>query len=684
MGLFKPKSEKLLEQGRRYYTRYAWGEGSDKGNPENARIAIDYFEKAIKAGCDKALLDLARVYDSAYGGKEGPARALQLRHEAEARGVEGVELLLGRCYLEGSGTPVDYDKAFYYLHKADLAGETYGGLQVYLANCYYHGWGCPKDEAEAVRRLEALKSHRDYYVYEAKANALWAEIRGATPAEPVQHPAPAQQVPQPAPKAAPEPSFIPPQRAARPDTKPAADARSGISDAQLRDMLLSQNTPASRIQLGRLYLRYGDYSYAYALLNPHRTTDPSIEEDTSVAYNGTWTCFNRLQRADAKLKDILALPYADGKEASAALAYLYCFGAPDGSVQRDLRRAFAYALQAVQADQMDRGPIQYPTYGEGADREQLQKARSVERQGLNLWEAARLYEPLAQRGSTEAMRRLGELYATTLADPSHPKAKWREKAREAGDPISLGNKVTMAALVAAGDPEPAGTLSYYYQTKNEKDKHIADLYLRDVYTFAREALYEEQAKAGSPEAMYQLYTIMADIYGDIDSPRSQKGIAWGKKAISLGYARMLFDASSEDDESLFGYNRAWRRKLACQAQAAGIDAAKYVTGLMDLQDQQDREFRAMRAEYQKRQAAQAAGSSMGNGLLSFETYGSGKTEWPEYIYDTQTREAYYVHTPIHDYDDTTWIDRDGGTVSIRRGNVPNQYYDNRGNRYYSI
>ena len=340
----------------------------------------------------------------------------------------------------------------------------------------------------------------------------------------------------------------------------------------------------------------------------------------------------------------------------------------------DRKRGLAYALQAVQADQMDRGPIRYPSYGDDADREQLRKARAIERQGLDLKAAARLYKPLARLGVTEAMRRLAELPCTS----SEVRKEWQERARREGDPISLENKVTMAALVAAGDPAYAGPLSYYYAEQRKKYPNFADTYLSLIYSHAQEELYREQARAGSPEAMYWLFGNLYNSLGDTDTPRAREGFAWGQKALSLGYGPMLASAAAEDDERIFGFSRAQRRSLAMQAQTVGVDWAKNITGLMELQDQQEREFRAIREEYQRRQAA-ASGTS-----FAFDTYSAPEPQWPEYIYDDQTRESYYVHRPVDKYGEAAWIDRDGGMVSIFRSTVPNRYYDRNGRNYYEI
>jgi len=66
--------------------------------------------------------------------------AFQYYSQAAQVGDRPLALLyLGKCYLEGSGTPKDSAKAFHYLHRAAVKGEC--SAQYHTALCYQKGEG---------------------------------------------------------------------------------------------------------------------------------------------------------------------------------------------------------------------------------------------------------------------------------------------------------------------------------------------------------------------------------------------------------------------------------------------------------------------------------------------------------------------------------------------------------------
>jgi len=329
---------------------------------------------------------------------------------------------------------------------------------------------------------------------------------------------------------------------------------------------------------------------------------------------------------------------------------------------------------------MYEGPISYPNWdSDESARFNFRRARAAERQGLDFKEVARLYEPLAKAGHAEAMRRLGEVSVRLAGSYDCPGAKWLEKAKAAGDPVSNENWVIMAAMAADGDAECAGKLGVHYRTKAKQTRSPCDKLLSSVFVQAGEDLYEIQAKNGSPEAMYALFIQLEDRFGDINSPRSQRGMVWGKKALHLGYAPMVFEVAAEEDSSVFGCSREQRRRYALQAQAAGVGAAKTITKLINLQDSQKREFERMKAEYERGQAA-LSGEACDNPFQG-TAFQSPKASWPDFVYRSSDRELCDVILPIVE-GGCAFVRRDGEDITLYRGVGDRDFVDGKGNRYY--
>lgn len=691
MGLFfnrSSKGEKLLRKGRSLCNLIN-RDPKYKNDPHLAQEALDYFRQAIEAGTYDALLDMARMYDQGSGVMKDPKLALEYRLEAYSKGVKYTAVLLGRHYFEGIGTQVDYNKALSYYKEGLAQEEEISSAYIPMAECYLHGWGCTQDIAAAKRIADLLKNSPSYTYVPGKIERLMAHIalvEGADISTVSAHYEKAKadkcydEVLERAiygqhPKATRRTAAPRAVSAGGTTHRPAATAGSVCTPEQQAAAFVPEN-----VRKGRTYLQYGDFISAMTCLHQPAKTNSAFRADYDQAVAGLHACYYD-DRKSAEENLTKFSPYLEkgGKQISTTMAELYLSGKIG---ERNLDKALQYALQAVKADQQHIGEIRYPTYGNTPEaRLALKHARKVEMQGLDFKQAAKLYEPLARAGSTEAMRRFGNINVRLTASYTSPGAQWLEKAKQAGDPVSNEDPVTLAALAAEGDAECADKLGLIYRNKENKTGSSCDSRLGTFFSAAAEQLWERMAEAGCPEAMYNLFIKMEDRYGDINGPRSQQGMRWGRKALQLGYAPMVFDVAAETDPQVFGCSREQRRRYAIQAKAAGMEAAKYITGLMNLEDQRQQEFQAMKESYLRQQNAIAAED------LYKQLYPDVENEeesWPDFVYDSNTRETFDVIPPIFK-GNCYFVRRNGSDIPLyRHGSASSSWYtDSRGNTYYT-
>lgn len=688
MGLFfnrSSKGEKLLRKGRSL-CNLVNRDPKYKNDPQLAQEALDYFRQAIEAGTYEALLDMARMYDQGSGVMKDPKLALEYRLQAYSKGVKYAAVLLGRHYFEGNGTQVDYSKAFSYYKEGLAQEEEISSAYIPLAECYLHGWGCAKNIGEAKRIADLLKNSPSYTYVPGKIERLFAHIalvEGADIRTVSAHYEKAKadkcydEVLERAingqhPKTTRTAAASRAAAAGRTTQWPAATAGSVYTPEPKATAFVPED-----VRKGRAYLQHGDFISAMLCLHQPAKTNPAFRADYDQAEAGLHACYYD-DRKSAEENLAKFSPYLEkgGKLISTTMAELYLSGKLG---ERNLDKALQYALQAVIADRQHIGEIRYPTYGSTPEaRLALKHARKVEMQGLDFKQASKLYEPLARAGSTEAMRRLGRVNFYLTASYSSPETQWVDKAKQAGDPVSHEDPVTLAALAAEGDAECADKLGLIYRNKENKTGSSCDSRLGTFFSAAAEQLWERMAEAGCPEAMYNLFIKMEDRYGDVDSPRSQQGMRWGRKALQLGYAPMVFDVAAETDPQVFGCSREQRRRYAIQAKAAGMEAAKYITGLMRLEDPSRREFEAMKESYLRQQDTSAAGE------LYKQLYPEVEESWPDYVYDSNTREIFDVIPPIFK-GNCYMVRRNGSDIPLyRSGSYPSNWYtDSQGNTYYT-
>lgn len=187
---FKKASEAGHPEGTynmgRYY-RYS------VGIPENPELAIKYFEEAAEKGDMQAKIELALIYEQAYGGVEFDAqkamdymteaaeygypyaqykagyyhyygliesdipKGLEWFNKAYDQGYPYAALMLGDYYLYNHGEEGEYDKAFDYYKFAESKDCISEGLGV----CFEYGLGVEENNTEAFKYYN-LAAERGY------------------------------------------------------------------------------------------------------------------------------------------------------------------------------------------------------------------------------------------------------------------------------------------------------------------------------------------------------------------------------------------------------------------------------------------------------------------------------------------------------------------------------------------
>ena len=129
------------------YLCYEWGYGTER----KLSTATTWLEKASKLNHAKAKVFLAEMYLSGkadFFGVKQPEKAFQLLKENEALPEPNVEGLyeLGRCYLEGIGTAVDYKQAY-----------------IAFSEAYDRGYAAAKRGMDKAIRLEKRSKRKGWF-----------------------------------------------------------------------------------------------------------------------------------------------------------------------------------------------------------------------------------------------------------------------------------------------------------------------------------------------------------------------------------------------------------------------------------------------------------------------------------------------------------------------------------------
>ena len=111
--------------------------------------AISWLQKAADQDNASAMSIMGTIYMVEKGDA---AKAMEMIKRAAALGDPGAMGNIGTAMIYGYNVPVDYNKGFEYLQKAEQAGNR--GIYSALAECYENGWGTAKDKKKAKKYKE--------------------------------------------------------------------------------------------------------------------------------------------------------------------------------------------------------------------------------------------------------------------------------------------------------------------------------------------------------------------------------------------------------------------------------------------------------------------------------------------------------------------------------------------------
>ena len=146
------------------------------GTAQDDALAAEWFEKAVRLGCDRALNPLSYLYAEGRGVKQDLTKALQLAELACQREVPFADERLAEFYFKGQGVPQDLDRAESILkqHLEKFPGD--GSAANFLAGVIQAG------DAGRQRRHEVvdwLKKAADWGEPAAMASLAQAYFDGA-------------------------------------------------------------------------------------------------------------------------------------------------------------------------------------------------------------------------------------------------------------------------------------------------------------------------------------------------------------------------------------------------------------------------------------------------------------------------------------------------------------------------
>ncbi len=163
-----------------------------KGSPEETREALDYFQRASRAGNIHADNMLGLMYLHGWMVPRDKARALEwykTATEKSSADTSGAWLMLGRMYYEGWGTPKDGKMAVQCLRRVVEMKKSYEKEALaWLGWCYLTGTGVDADAQEAHRLWEQA-SEKDEIGNDDRGTVFYlkglASMQGAgTPKDP--------------------------------------------------------------------------------------------------------------------------------------------------------------------------------------------------------------------------------------------------------------------------------------------------------------------------------------------------------------------------------------------------------------------------------------------------------------------------------------------------------------------
>ncbi|KAJ3263413.1 hypothetical protein HDU77_010707 [Chytriomyces hyalinus] len=131
-----------------------------RGVAKNVPKALELFEKAIGLGHSKAEFYLGCVYAKGYDGvPKDYSKAIEYYERAAKAGVTGAIRNLGHCYEHGNGVPQNYEISLQHLTRAANSGDACALF--YIGRKYQHGEGVPQDYIKAHEFFERAAEQKD-------------------------------------------------------------------------------------------------------------------------------------------------------------------------------------------------------------------------------------------------------------------------------------------------------------------------------------------------------------------------------------------------------------------------------------------------------------------------------------------------------------------------------------------
>jgi len=127
---------------------YASGQGIDRNDSGNDRLAVDWYRKSAAQGNSEAQLKLGIRYFNGEGITRDNSLAFKWYHESEKQGNSEAQFKLGKMYANGLGVGKDEHKAISFYRLA--ADKGHAEAQFNLGIMYQNGYGVEKNEDEAL------------------------------------------------------------------------------------------------------------------------------------------------------------------------------------------------------------------------------------------------------------------------------------------------------------------------------------------------------------------------------------------------------------------------------------------------------------------------------------------------------------------------------------------------------
>ena len=118
-------------------------------DPQSEARAVDYYEKAAKAGLADAQYAMAQVYANGTAGRKvDPAEARRWLDKAAQQNFDTAQVDLGSWLVEGRGGPRDMKAGYGWIKRAAQGGNV--AAQNRLAKLYVEGLGVDPDSIEGA------------------------------------------------------------------------------------------------------------------------------------------------------------------------------------------------------------------------------------------------------------------------------------------------------------------------------------------------------------------------------------------------------------------------------------------------------------------------------------------------------------------------------------------------------